>query len=412
MNKFFTTLLFLLFLCLSICAQQKKINQSPAGKTSLKKSPVKSTAKKTANLPAPSAFRNVDKPVSFSGQWKGGFVDNSTSFMGFGGEKIDYVLELEAHGSDVTGYSYTYFTDGGKRYYTICKLRGTINRSTKEIVVTEFERTKFNTPPDFSNCFQTHRLKYSKENSDTEKLQGTWIPAPNQSGNCGYGRTSLARAIIKRNPVREQNVYVPPVKKPAPKNQPFRDMNRAQQPTVKKAAPVTKDQSKKTIVTSKPPVVKNNNIVENSTPQRDTVRKEISSTKLPTKKEEPIAKSNLKFEQRVNTVLKTIPIKNEVFTVDFYDNGEIDGDSISVFYNGKLVLSHKMLSYKPITLTLTADPNREVNELVMYAENLGEIPPNTALMIVHDGDNRYEQRIESDLGRNGTIRFTYKPKSP
>ena len=160
-------------------------------------------------------------------------------------------------------------------------------------------------------------------------------------------------------------------------------------------------------------MVKNNNALKKNTlPQKDTVRKEISSTKPPIKKEQPIAQSNLKFEQRENTVLKTIPIKNETFTVDFYDNGEIDGDSISVFYNGKLVLSHQMLSYKPITLTLTADPNREVNELVMYAENLGEIPPNTALMIVHDGNNRYEQRIESDLGRNGTIRFSYKPKVP
>ena len=55
--------------------------------------------------------------------------------------------------------------NAGKRYYTICKLRGTINKLTKEIIVTEFERTKFNTPPDIRNCFQTHKLKYVKENS-------------------------------------------------------------------------------------------------------------------------------------------------------------------------------------------------------------------------------------------------------
>ena len=353
-------------------------------------------------------FAFPSRAQNFSGQWKGGFVDNSTSFIGFGGEKIDYVLELETNGSEVTGYSYTYFFDAGKRFYTICKLRGIINRTTKEIVVTEFERTKFNTPPDFSNCFQTHRLKYSKENADTERLQGTWMPAPNQNGNCGYGRTSLARAIVKRNILREQKVYVPPAKK----EQRFKEMNRVQQPTAKKIKPVTKDQNKK-ITAPKPSLVKNDNTInKNTTPQKDTVRQEVSTTRPQIKKEGPISSSNLKFEQRVNTVLKTIAIKNESFTVDFYDNGEIDGDSISVFYNGKLLLSHKMLSYKPITLKLEVDPNREVNELVMYAENLGEIPPNTALMIVHDGDNRYEQRIESDLGRNGTIRFTYKPKVP
>ena len=131
MNKFFTTLLFLSFFCFAVCAQQNKSGKPPVGKTYIKKSPIQSTAKKTTNLPAPSDFRNVEKPLSFSGQWKGGFVDNSSSFIGFGGEKIDYVLELETQGSEVTGYSYTYFADQGKRYYTICKLRGTIFSNNK-----------------------------------------------------------------------------------------------------------------------------------------------------------------------------------------------------------------------------------------------------------------------------------------
>lgn len=346
---------------------------------------------------------------NFNGQWKGGFVDNSASFIGFGGEKIDYVLELETRGTQVTGYSYTYFTEFGKRYYTICKVRGTFNKATREIVVTEYERTKYNTPPEISNCFQTHKLKYIKENADTESLQGTWIPAPDQSGNCGHGRTSLARTIVKRNPVIARKSFTPPVKK----NLPFRDMNRVQQPVTKKTIPVRKDQNKKPTIASKPPVVKTNDIGKSSTiiTKIDTVRKELSSITPPVKKEQPVVSSNLKFEQRVNSVIKTIPIRNETFTVDFYDNGEIDGDSISVFYNGKLVLSHKRLSNRPITLTLTADPDKKVNELVMYAENLGEIPPNTALMVVRDGDNRYEARITSDTEKNGTIRFSYMAKN-
>ncbi|MEJ7675812.1 MAG: hypothetical protein WKF59_24675 [Chitinophagaceae bacterium] len=75
-------------------------------------------------------------------------------------------------------------------------------------------------------------------------------------------------------------------------------------------------------------------------------------------------------------------------------------------------MSHKRLTDKPITLTLNSDADRGINELVMYAENLGEIPPNTALMIVRDGDNRYEARITSDTEKNGTIRFSYKPNTP
>ena len=106
-------------------------------------------------------------------------------------------------------------------------------------------------------------------------------------------------------------------------------------------------------------------------------------------------------------MVNTIKISEPVFQVDLYDNGEIDGDSISVFFNGKLVLSHQRLTDKPITLTLSLDKNLPQNIITMYAENLGTIPPNTALMIVRDGDKRYEVRMESDMGKSGTVIFTH-----
>jgi len=101
-------------------------------------------------------------------------------------------------------------------------------------------------------------------------------------------------------------------------------------------------------------------------------------------------------------------VENVSVKVSLYDNGEIDGDSVSLFYNGKLLLSHQRLSDKPITLTINVDKDKTVNELVMYAENLGSIPPNTALMVVYDGPNRYEIRITSDLQKSGAIRFVHK----
>ena len=133
----------------------------------------------------------------------------------------------------------------------------------------------------------------------------------------------------------------------------------------------------------------------------------------------PMAKTNpeikpradINFEKRNSNVLKTIEIDNDVFKVDLYDNGDIDGDSISLFFNGKLLLAHKRLSDKPLSITLNADKTKDVNELVMYAENLGDIPPNTALMIVTDGTRRYEVRIASDLEKSGVIRFVLKPKA-
>jgi hypothetical protein len=114
------------------------------------------------------------------------------------------------------------------------------------------------------------------------------------------------------------------------------------------------------------------------------------------------------FENRKKNVLKTISISQPTFHLSFYDNGEVDGDSITVFYNGKVVLANKKLSDKPISLTLTLDENVKENTITMYADNLGAIPPNTALMIVTDGTKRYEVRIESDTEKSGSVVFTHE----
>ena len=140
----------------------------------------------------------ISPAQDFKGQWKGTFLDKSTSFVGWGGDRCDYVLELDVTGKDVSGYSYTYFTDGGKKYYTICSLKGFINKAEKYIEVSEITRTKTNVPKHIRNCFQIHKLTYFKED-DTETLEGSWQPVPNQEGDCGYGSTSLQRRVLKKN---------------------------------------------------------------------------------------------------------------------------------------------------------------------------------------------------------------------
>ncbi|MBA2250573.1 MAG: hypothetical protein H0W12_10345 [Chitinophagaceae bacterium] len=392
------TLLLIIFSGFHVSAQQHKYPHVVPKKVIPKGKPSAASQRKT-NHSNPSHFVKAEDPVNFNGQWKGGFSDNTAGLIGILNDRIDYVLELETHGTEVTGYSYTYFSEGNKRYYTICKLKGTLNKLTNEVEVTEFERTKYNTPPDFSNCFQTHRLKYIKQNKDSELLKGSWIPAPNQQGNCGYGQTTLVRRIVNKTP------DIVTAFSPEIKNKPqYRDLNR-EKPAHADKKPNPKTQSK-----IPPPVIKNNVVKKYTTPKKDTASKKDIAVKPAVIAHEKILTPTIKFETRSNTVLKNIEIKNETFTVDFYDNGEIDGDSISVFYNGKLVLQHQRLSDRPITVTLTVDPSRAVNEVVMYAENLGTIPPNTALMIVHDGDDRYEARIVSDTEKNGTIRLTYKPR--
>ncbi|MBK8608563.1 MAG: hypothetical protein IPL84_01030 [Chitinophagaceae bacterium] len=345
----------------------------------------------------------------FTGQWKGEFVDKSAAFVGWGGDHCDYVLEIECRGTKVTGYSYTYFSDGGKRYYTICKLEGTLNKKNKYLEVKETVRTKTNVPVNIRNCFQIHRLTYFEQDSE-QTLEGTWVPVPNQAGDCGFGSTVLSRRILKKNPSLNNN-------------------NTAGSEAKKTSPPVVKTPPKKTsppVVKAKPklvpekPVAKteSKDAIELPVPKADTVKTskpptktELSSNNLPTHGEADAKKTvDPRYEKRNNDLIKTIEIDNPTFTVALYDNGEIDGDSISLLFNGRLLLAHKRLSDKALQLKLDVDPGRDVNELIMYAENLGTIPPNTALMVVYDGDNRYEVRISSDLQKSGVIRFVHKSK--
>jgi len=53
------------------------------------------------------------------------------------------------------------------------------------------------------------------------------------------------------------------------------------------------------------------------------------------------------------------------------------------------------------------------HEVVMVAENLGRIPPNTSLMIIDAGDKRYQVQITSTEQKNAMVRFKYlKPANP
>jgi len=115
-----------------------------------------------------------------------------------------------------------------------------------------------------------------------------------------------------------------------------------------------------------------------------------------------------KYQSRTKTVLKRIDVNQASFKVDLYDDGDVDGDIVSVYYNGKALINNKKLTEKALTLNLSVDPGKTENELLIYAENEGSIPPNTALMVVTEGNNRTEVRITSDDKKNGVIIFNKK----
>ncbi|HET6765999.1 MAG TPA: hypothetical protein VFH08_01325 [Chitinophagaceae bacterium] len=116
------------------------------------------------------------------------------------------------------------------------------------------------------------------------------------------------------------------------------------------------------------------------------------------------------YKEREKVVANELVVESDTLKVDFYDNGEIDGDSISVFYNDKLIAFNRILSTRSVHFDIPLDSTKEINEITMFADNLGTIPPNTALMMVNDGKKRYELRLTSNFEKNATIRI--KKKKP
>lgn len=115
-----------------------------------------------------------------------------------------------------------------------------------------------------------------------------------------------------------------------------------------------------------------------------------------------------KFTTRGRQLMQEIPISGDSIELKFYDNAEVDGDSIAIFLNNQLVEEHIRLTDKGYTIKLAVAALQQSNELVMVAENLGSIPPNTSLMVAMVDGKRYETRLESTEQSSAVIRFVRK----
>jgi hypothetical protein len=340
-----------------------------------------------------------------SGQWTGGFSSSGDRT----GNKTEYILDLDVKENEVSGYSYTYFMLGAKRCFTICRLSGKYDKGSKSIVVSEVERIKANTPPDFRDCLQTHLLTYMKAEGK-EILLGKWRPATDKD-NCGSGQTELERKqLVKMLPSTSSSSVVgrgtPSVSQ------------KTQKPSIgslpEKTGGATAGAPKTTPSNQRlsgggervyPDVSKthssaggNTNLPAPSNQERATPGQDA-----------PIAVKAIPagYEKRAIQIIRTIDVEEKSFRVDLYDNGQVDGDTVSLYLNGKLMVSRQRLSTTPISLTIDLSDDDQ-QDLVMYAENLGTIPPNSALMVVNSGGKRYEVNITSSEQTNGAVRFVKK----
>jgi hypothetical protein len=180
----------------------------------------------------------------------------------------------------------------------------------------------------------------------------------------------------------------------------------AQRPTDKSSETVLEDGSQP----APGPVIKNDEPVEKDL---SPGRKEIVSVPVSTPgsktffDEKKITAPTIeqKFESRENIFQKEIPVTGDSIELDFYDNAEVDGDSISLFLNGKLIFEHIALTEKAYKIKLSVNDLNDSNELIMVAENLGSIPPNTSYMVALVGDKRYDAQLASTENSSAMIKL-------
>jgi len=111
---------------------------------------------------------------------------------------------------------------------------------------------------------------------------------------------------------------------------------------------------------------------------------------------------------RKNESIQDIYFKNDSLVLSLYDNGIVDGDTVSVFLNGETIISKQMLKTVATKKTIYISSQMDSVQLVLFAENLGTIPPNTGLLTVRDGDEIYQVRFSADLQKNASITLRRK----
>ncbi|OQP41033.1 hypothetical protein A4H97_15655 [Niastella yeongjuensis] len=367
--------------------------------------------------------------ISFCGQaqnltgiWRGNFKSTPAGPQGrqldlLGvDQRYKFEVQIDQNKKNFKGVTYSYLTTV---FYGKATCQGTVNPATHQVLLEELKIVEVRMSGGSDACIMTLFLKYSKEN-DEEFLEGNYISYnTSDSTNCGRGTVFLRKVTTsdfyeepflankdKQKPVES----TPPAQKPVvkkidttagkPKPAIAKTTPKTTNPqtTVKKPVTVTKPANKavvKTPTETKPNV----KIVET-----DTVKK--VDVKVPPLARIPTPKV---LANRENELVKTITTDAKEIEINIYDNGTVDNDTISVYVDKKLVLSNKRLTEKAIPLTISLDETVNYHELVMVAENLGEIPPNTSLMVVKAGSKQYEVRITSTEQKNAVIVFKYEP---
>lgn len=395
-----------------------------------------------------------------TGLWKGTMYNDTTQKF------LKYEIAISEKKGKLYGYSHTYFILDDKEYHGVKKVK--IKREDGKIIVQDMEliANNYPVPPakgvrqldvltleisdgvmTLSGPFSTNRTKvYSsltgsiKVEHKTNFKQSALVPHLEELGLAeelsfvqeekvkeaiAAAKTTTEQPVAKTTPVAKEQPAITNNTKPA---ETVKEETVTTQPVVKKEEPkaVVKNQqidkpaeTKSTAAKEQP--VKQTMIAKNNPPagqkaaagKVDTFAKSapasvVKITKPEPEKTKPAVNAAVDIVNRTIETIQSVNYSSDSLVLTLYDNGEVDGDTVSVLLNGEVIMPRVGLTTNAVRKTIYTKDLPDSIQIVMYAETLGSLPPNTGLLIVYDGKDRYEIRFSGDLKKNAAIVFRRK----
>jgi hypothetical protein len=350
---------------------------------------------------------------NLTGRWQGSFIANGDALI----NNFTYEIVIKENADhQITAQTVTKRTD---QFYASAFARGTHSTRTQLVQIDETSFEQIKIANQLEACLMSNFLTYKNINGH-EILEGSYMSTVvGGQRNCGSGKiflekvssllsvskskiepkntdTSKKKLIVAQNTITKKNLT------------PSKSTN-TNTPNITLNAPIPNN---KLI----PSADKNNSkTAENAIASIDTdeVIVENETYKTTTEAQNSIRNQPINLPWvlvgRENKLVKKIITNSKMISIDLFDNGTIDNDTIIVFDNKKLLVNKKRLSYKSIHLEFNFTENMREHEVIIVAHNMGTVPPNTALLLFKDGKNRQEYFITSTNKINAKLLIVYEP---
>lgn len=310
---------------------------------------------------------------------------------------INFELSLKQKKDKITGYCYRLFVQGDTVFYNLVKVSARIKDS---ILIVEDEYSVSNNFEISTRGIKTRFIFSLKDIKDTASfLPGEWQTTFWKRYMPLRGKISVLRDSYYKN----SQIYSR-----------LNDLNLLQEMELegqeiiavndKKSIAKTKnDISVDAAIakTERPKLKKQKSI--GGDPLAKNVNKSATDVLMPDIK--PVLKTpEIALRERKSEPVQqqSLEVYGDSITLSIYDNGEIDGDTVSVFVNNVQVVSNVGLSAQAYKITIPVQKN-QINKVELFAENLGRIPPNTGLLVIYSGEQRYQIFFTATLEKNAII---------